>query len=244
MTVVITGAAGGIGKALAKAFADAGYRVALCCNKSIEEAQALKAELEEAGHADGVAVFRGSVAEEDAVKKMFAEIHDRFGLIDVLVNNAGVSSQNLLTDVTDAEYDRIMDTNLKGTFHCCREVLPDMVHKKRGAIVNISSMWGETGGSCEVVYSASKAGVIGLTKALAKEVGPSNIRVNCIAPGVIDTPMNAMHTEETLAELAEETPLGRIGTPEEVAHAALFLASDQASFVTGQVLGVNGGIVI
>ena len=175
---------------------------------------------------------------------MFGNITDTFGQPDVLINNAGVSSQQLFTDVTEEEYDRIMDTNLKGPFLCTKEVLPGMIYRKSGCIINISSMWGQVGGSCETIYSASKAGLIGLTKALAKEEGPSGIRVNCIAPGVIDTKMNAMHSEETMQALKEETPLERIGTPQDIANAALFLASDQASFITGQVLGVNGGMII
>ncbi|MBQ9067168.1 MAG: SDR family oxidoreductase [Clostridia bacterium] len=242
MTTVITGASGGIGQALARAFSEEGHAVALCCCHHPESAVELATELREAGRR--AEPFWADLADETQVKEMFGNIRDTFGEVDLLINNAGVSSQQLLPDVTVDEYDRIMDTNLKGAFLCIREVLPSMIRRKAGNILNISSMWGQVGGSCEVVYSASKAGLIGMTKALAKEVGPSGVRVNCIAPGVIDTPMNAMHSEETMAELAEETPLGRIGTPEDIADAALFLASDRASFLTGQVLGVNGGMVI
>lgn len=242
MTTVITGASGGIGQALARAFSEEGHAVALCCCHHPESAVELATELREAGRR--AEPFWADLADETQVKEMFGNIRDTFGEVDLLINNAGVSSQQLLPDVTVDEYDRIMDTNLKGAFLCTREVLPSMIRRKAGNILNISSMWGQVGGSCEVVYSASKAGLIGMTKALAKEVGPSGVRVNCIAPGVIDTPMNAMHSEETMAELAEETPLGRIGTPEDIADAALFLASDRASFLTGQVLGVNGGMVI
>ncbi|MBR5753306.1 MAG: SDR family oxidoreductase, partial [Clostridia bacterium] len=158
--------------------------------------------------------------------------------------NAGVASQMLLTDVSEEEYDHVMDSNVKSAFLTTRAFLPSMVRNKKGCIINVSSMWGQVGASCEVVYSASKAALIGMTKALAKEVGPSGIRVNCIAPGVIDTKMNAMHSEETIAGLAEDTPLGRLGTPEDVADVAVFLAGPRASFMTGQVLGVNGGLVI
>ena len=242
MTTVITGASGGIGQALARAFSEEGHAVALCCCHHPESAVELATELREAGRR--AEPFWADLADETQVKEMFGNIRDTFGEVDLLINNAGVSSQQLLPDVTVDEYDRIMDTNLKGAFLCIREVLPSMIRRKAGNILNISSMWGQVGGSCEVVYSASKAGLIGMTKALAKEVGPSGVRVNCIAPGVIDTPMNAMHSEETLAALAEATPRGRIGTPEDIADAALFLASDRASFLTGQVLGVNGGMVI
>ena len=241
-TAVITGASGGIGQALARSFAEAGYRTALCCCSPPEAAVELAQELRDKGF--DAEPFWADLTDTEQVHEMFGNIEDTFGPAEVLVNNAGVASQELLPDVTDEEYDHIMGVNLKGPFLCCREVLPPMIARKSGCIINISSMWGQVGGSCEVVYSASKAGVIGLTKALAKEVGPSGIRVNCIAPGVIDTAMNAMHSQETMDELAEETPLQRIGKPEDIAAAALFLASEQAGFVTGQVLGVNGGLII
>ncbi len=242
MVAVITGASGGIGKALGTAFAKAGYKTALCCHSHPEEAAELAQQLRDEGLE--AEPFWADLTDAEQVEEMIGNIEDTFGEIDVLVNNAGVASQMLFTDVSVEEYDRIMDTNVKGTFLCSKEVLSSMIYRKSGNIINISSMWGQVGGSCEVIYSASKAAVIGMTKALAKEVGPSNIRVNCIAPGVIDTPMNTMHGEETMKELAEETPLGRIGTPEDVASSALFLASEQASFITGQVLGVNGGMII
>lgn len=176
----------------------------------------------------------------DEVRAMFEKV----GAVDVLVNNAGVSSQKLFTDLSDDDWRETIGVNLDGVFYCCREALKPMISKKNGVIINISSMWGETGASCEVHYSASKAGVIGLTKALAKEVAPSNIRVNCIAPGVIMTDMMSDFDEETVSALREETPLGRLGTPEDIAETALFLASDKASFITGQTLSVNGGFVI
>ena len=175
---------------------------------------------------------------DDLVPRAEAEL----GAADLLVNNAGVALFGLLQDCSDADFDRVVGVNLKGVFNCCKRALPAMIAAKRGAIVNISSMWGSVGASCEAVYSASKAGVIGLTKALAKEVGPSGITVNCVAPGVIDTPMNAMLSPEAKAELAAQTPLGRLGTPSDVADAVAFLA--EASFVTGQTLGVDGGFIL
>ena len=242
MSIMVTGASGGIGSAVATAFAEAGEKVALCCNNNRDNAEALALDLQSAGCT--ALVYQADLTSAAAVEELVQNITADLGPVHVLVNNAGVSSISLLTDVTEEEYDRVMDTNLKSAFLCSKAVLPNMVHNKAGSIINISSMWGEVGASCEVIYSASKAGLIGFTKALAKEVGPSGIRVNCVSPGVIDTPMNAMHSAETMAELAEETPLGRIGTPEDVANAVLFLASDQASFITGQTLGVNGGMII
>ena len=164
--------------------------------------------------------------------------------IDALINNAAISQQMLFTDISEEDWDRMFAVNVKGAFHCTQAALPNMISRRSGAIVNISSMWGQVGASCEVHYSASKAAVIGFTQALAKEVGPSMVRVNCIAPGVIDTDMNAHLDEETMSCLADETPLMRIGSPDEVARAALFLCSENASFITGQVLGVNGGYII
>ena len=175
---------------------------------------------------------------------MLAQTERQFGPVEVLVNNAGIAQQALFTDVSEAEWDRMFAVNVKGMFHCTQGVLGNMISQKRGKIVNISSMWGQIGASCEVSYSAAKAAVIGLTKALAKEMGPSGIQVNCVAPGVIDTEMNAALDASTRAMLAEETPLGVLGTAEDVARAIVFLASPQADFITGQVLGVNGGFVI
>ena len=163
---------------------------------------------------------------------------------DLLVNNAGIAQQKLFTDVTEEEWDRIFAVNVKGLYTCCRAVVPHMVRRHAGSIINVSSIWGEVGASCEVPYSASKAAVIGFTKALAKELGPSGIRVNCVSPGVIATEMNAALDPETLDALREETPLGTIGTPEDAARAILWLAGEDSAFVTGQVLGVNGGFVI
>lgn len=238
-TVLITGASRGIGKAVAAAFAKAGYSVIINYNKSEASARALAAELTKTYGADCLAI-KADVSAADEVRAMF----EQTGSVDVLINNAGVSTQKLFTDITDEEWGKTVGVNLDGVFYCCREALKSMVEKKSGVIINISSMWGEVGASCEVHYSAAKAGVIGLTKALAKEVGPSGIRVNCIAPGVIMTDMMSGFDEASLNELKADTPLNRIGTPGDIARAAVFLASDEASFITGQTLGVNGGFVI
>ena len=241
--VLITGASGGIGAAVAEEFARAGYGLVLHYNKGEERAHALADRL----HSDyGVPALpcQADLSDTDAVNAMFTRATAEFGFIDTVVNNAGIAEQKLFTDLSDADWDRMINVNLSGTFRTCRAALPEMIRQKRGTIINISSMWGQVGASCEVAYSAAKAGVIGLTKALAKEVAPSGITVNCIAPGAIRTPMLDCFTEEDLAALAEETPVGRIGTPEDVATACVFLASEGARFITGQVLGVNGGFVI
>ena len=240
--VLITGASRGIGAACARAFAAAGCRVAVHYHRSADRALALIDELTAMG-ADAFAV-QADVSDSSQVKRMIAAVEERFGSIGVLVNNAGVALVGLLTDVADDEWRRVTDTNLGGVFACCRAALPAMIRAHRGCIVNIASMWGEVGASCEAVYSASKAGVIGLTKALAKELGPSGIRVNAVSPGVIMTDMMAGFTEDDLNALREEIPLGSLGTPEDVAAAVLFLASDEARYITGQVLSVNGGMVI
>ena len=242
MTVLITGASGGIGSEMAKAFAKAGYKVAINYNSSEDKAKSIAAEIIKNG---GIAnIYKCDVSNSKEVNEMVVKILEDFTTIDVLVNNAAVSYQGLVTDVTDLVYSKIMDVNVRGSFNVTRAVLPGMVRRKAGSIINISSMWGEVGASCEVVYSTSKAAIIGFTKSLAKEMGLSGIRVNCITPGVIDTAMNAIHTPETMKALIADTPLERIGTPKDIAKAALFLVSDDASFITGQVLGVNGGVVI
>lgn len=240
--VLITGASRGIGAECARAFARAGYDVAIHYNTSADMAEALCAELSAMG-SDAFTV-QADVSGSAFVREMFGRVYERFGSLDVLVNNAGASLINLLTDTSDEEWDHITDTDLGGVFMCCREALPAMIRAHKGCIINIASMWGETGASCEAVYSAAKAGVIGLTKALAKEVGPSGIRVNAVSPGVIMTDMMAGFGEEDLRALREEIPLGRLGEPSDVAAAVVFLASDEAGYITGQVLSVNGGMVI
>ena len=192
---------------------------------------------------DALAVA-ADVADRAQVDRMAAQVRQAFGDPDLLINNAGISQQALFTDLTEADWDRMFDVHVKGCFHCCQAVLPAMIRRHRGQILNLSSMWGQVGGSCEVHYSAAKAAVIGLTKALAKELGPSRIRVNCVAPGVIDTEMNGHLSPADLDALREETPLEAIGTPEDVANLLLFLASDKAGFITGQVIAPNGGLVI
>lgn len=238
--VLITGASGGIGKAAALAFAEKGYGVALQYCGNEKAARETAEEILFRGGSAGV--FQADLSREDEVEALFDEAEKQFGFFDVLVNNAGADWKGLLTDMTLSEWERLVGINCTGTFLCSRRALPPMVRKKTGCIVNVSSIWGEVGASCEAAYSASKAAVIGLTKALAKEMGPSGIRVNCVSPGVIDTPMNGDLTKEDLNVLREETPLSRIGTPEEVAEAILFLAEN--TFVTGQVLGVNGGFAL
>lgn len=233
----ITGGSSGIGKAAVRKFAGAGDRVAFTFLHSEAAARALESET-------GAFAIRADVSDSAQVNRARDAILSRFGKIDVLVCAAGVAGKGLLMDQTDEAYDRIMNTNLFGTFAAIRAVLPCMIERRGGSIVTVSSMWGETGGACEALYSASKAGIIGLTRAVAKEVGSAGIRVNCISPGVIDTPMNADLSPEDVDSLVEETPLGRIGMAEEVAEAICFLAGEGAGFITGQVLPVNGGIVI
>ncbi len=238
-TVIVTGGAKGIGSAIVKRFIKDGYKAAFTYNSSEEKAMALCEELGERCKA-----FKLDITDSNAVKKVFAEIEKDFGEIDVLVNNAGIAQQALFTDITDDMWHRMIETNLSGAFYCSRAVLPYMIHRKCGKIINISSVWGETGGSCEVHYSAAKAGLIGMTKALAKEVGLSGITVNCVSPGVIMTDMTSCFDESTLDELKSETPLNKIGTPKEVADAVAFLASENANFITGHDLAVNGGMNI
>ena len=236
---LVTGAAGGIGQAIAARLCRDGYHVILNCFHSTEAAAQLCGRLN-AEKSSCAEVVRADVSDFMQTETMFRDA----GEIDLLVNNAGVAQQKLFTDLTEDDWQRMISVDVTGVFHCCRFALPAMIRRKSGRIINISSMWGQVGASCEVHYSAAKAAVIGLTKALAKEVGPSGITVNCIAPGVIDTPMNAAFGPETMRELTEETPLCRLGTPEDIAAAVSFLASPEAGFITGQVLGVNGGFVI
>ncbi len=242
VNVLITGASRGIGAACAEAFAKAGWNVAVNYHKSAGKAEELVDRLRALG-ADAFAV-QADVSDSAQVSAMIEKVHKELGEIDALINNAGVSFVGLLTDMTDADWAKILNTNLSAVFYTCRAVLPEMVRRKKGAIVNVASMWGEVGASCEAAYAASKAGVIGLTKALAKEVGPSGIRVNTVSPGVVMTDMMAGFSEEDVAALKEETPLEMLGSPEDIADAALYLTSEKARFITGQVLSVNGGMVI
>ncbi len=238
-TVWISGAGRGIGAACAQAFAAAGWAVAIGWNTAREKAAALAEEINAAG---GCAMaVHTDVTSADSVRAAHAAIAKALGPVDCLVNNAGIARQQLFTDVTEADWDGMFEVTCKGMYRTARAVLPDMLHQKSGSIVNLSSIWGVVGASCEVPYSAAKGAVITFTQALAKELGPSGIRVNCVAPGVIETDMMAAFTAEDKAALAEETPLCRLGQPKEVAAAVLFLASDAAGFITGQTLGVDGG---
>lgn len=236
--VLISGGDRGIGAAAARAFYAAGYRVAVLYHTHAEEAARLEAEL------PGCRAFQCDVGSRASCEEAFGRAQQALGRVDVLVCNAGIAQQKLFTDITPAEWQRMLDVNLSGAFHLCQLALPGMIRRKTGRILTVSSMWGQTGGSCEVHYSAAKAGLIGLTKALAKEEGPSGITVNCVAPGVIDTDMMAAFTAEDKAALAEETPVGRLGSPAEVARLLVFLAGEDAGYITGQVFGVNGGLVI
>lgn len=237
---LVTGAAGGIGRAIAKRLCRDGFRVVIHYHHSESAAAELCSLINHEFGEQRAEIFCADVSDLGQTEAMFRAV----GEIDLLVNNAGVAQQKLFTQLTEEDWQRMIGVDLTGVFHCCRLALPGMIHRKSGRIINVSSMWGQVGASCEVHYSAAKAGVIGLTKALAKEVGPSGITVNCIAPGVIDTPMNSQLDAETIHELEEETPLCRIGTPEDIAAAVSFLASEEAGFITGQILGVNGGFVI
>ena len=246
-TVLVTGASRGIGSEIAARFVREGYRVVLNYRLHEREAKELAEKLEAGRPAipgGWVLPVRADVSDFSQVREMFALARERFGPVDVLVNNAGVAQQKLFTDLTPQDWERMFAVDVNGVFHCCQLALKDMIRRHRGKIVNVSSMWGQVGASCEVHYSAAKAAVIGLTRALAKEVGPSGIQVNCVAPGVIGTEMNGALSEDTLRELREETPLGRIGTARDIADAVFFLSGKESDFITGQVLGVNGGFVI
>ncbi len=242
-TVLITGASRGIGAATARLFAQNGWTVGINYNASEQAARNLADEI--AAFGGKAVLFQGDVSQSEQAADVVARAEREFGVLDALVCNAGVAlPQQLLTDTTDEQWRKVMGVDLDGVFYTIRSAVPGMVRRQKGSIITVSSMWGVTGGSCEVAYSAAKAGVIGLSRALAKELGPSHIRVNCVAPGVIDTEMNGALDEESMAALEDETPLGRIGRGEDVARSILYLAGEESSFVTGQVLQVNGGIVI
>ena len=237
-TVLVTGASRGIGRAIALAFAKEGYHVFLNCNHSVIQLEKVRAEIEELPNASCDMAI-GDVGNPDHVEKMFKSIYKKCDCLDVLVNNAGIAHIGLLSEMTDKEWNRIIQTNLSSVFYCSRAVIPEMVAKKAGKIINISSMWGTAGASCEAAYSATKAGVHGLTKALAKELAPSNIQINAIACGVIDTDMNQQLSEEDKIILKNEIPASRFGTPEEVADMVIQLVNSP-TYLTGQVIGFDG----
>lgn len=236
-TALVTGGTGGIGEAICRKLAEDGYYVIINYFSAEEKAEIIAKELSSEA-------VRFDVSDRESVRTVCSELCGRLGGIDLLVNNAGVSEIGLFTHVSDENADRIININLMGTMNCSRTLLPEMISKKSGCIINISSMWGECGASCEVDYSASKAGIIGFTKALAKEVAPSGIRVNCVSPGFILTEMNKSFSEEDLQLIKEDIPLGMFGKPGHIADAVCFLASDKAEYITGQILGVNGGMII
>lgn len=241
-TVIVTGASKGIGATTAIHFAERGYNVVINYNNSYQSAKLLTTSLKSRGFS--VIQIKADVSNRMETDLLIKETIDKFGSIDILVNNAGISQIGLIDEIDDYDAQRIFDVNLKGVYNCCRSVTPYMVNQKYGRIINITSMWGQVGASCEVAYSASKAGVIGLTKALAKELAPSNITVNAISPGLIETSMNANVSIDDLNSFVEDIPLGRIGNTSDVANAVLFLANDSSDYITGQVIGVNGGYVV
>ncbi len=236
-TVLINGGSRGIGAEFVRAFAKNGYSVAFTYKNS-------KAAAEELAFETGAVAIYADSAKYDDVVGAVRIAKDKIGEIDILINNAAISYVGLITDMTVDEWNNLFAVNVTSAFMYAKEILPQMINKKSGRIINISSMWGNIGASCEVAYSASKAALIGFTRALAKEVGPSGITVNAVAPGVVNTEMNAHLSAEDMAVLKEETPLMRIGETQDIANAVLFLASDAASFITGEVLNVNGGFVI
>ena len=235
--IVVTGASRGIGREIAKTLSRENNKVIACYNNSEKEATILKEELEKENKK--IDIIKGDISKREDCKKIVEYVINKYKKIDVLINNAGISTYNLFTDITDEEWDRTINTNLNSVFYMSQETVKYMIKQKEGSIINISSIWGIVGASCEVAYSVSKAGIDGMTKALAKELGPSNIRVNSIAPGLIDTGMNNDLTKEELDNIINETPLCKIGKPEDIAKCIKWLVEDE--FTTGQVISINGG---
>lgn len=241
-TVIVTGGSRGIGKAICKEFAKSQYNVVINYNESHEKAMNLLIDLKKTN--SNIIALKADISKPRDCEYLIKKTIDEFGKIDVLVNNAGICEQKLFTEISVGDWHHMINVNLFGTFCCTQLAVKNMLKNHRGKIINMSSIWGLSGASCEVHYSASKAGVIGLTKALAKELAPSNIQVNCIAPGVINTKMNANLTPDEISELTGQIPLGRFGEPHEVAKTALFLASTNANYITGQVITVSGGFLV
>lgn len=237
---LITGASGGIGREIALRLAEDGFNIAACYCTDENGIRELENELKKTNAE--YRLYKADVSDYDRMKEIFADAAGFFGGVSVLVNNAGMAQQKLFTDITQDEFDRITDVNFKGVFNCCQCAVPFMVNRKQGKIINISSMWGIYGASCETVYSATKAAVIGLTKALARELAPSNIQVNCVAPGAVDTKMNNNLSAEEKADFAREIPMGRFGTAKEIAGVVSFLASSDSDYVTAQVITADGGL--
>lgn len=236
-TIIVTGASRGIGAAIVKMLAKEDYNIVLNYNKSEEIAKKMQEEFTKQGK--NVEIFKADVSKREEVKKLIEFTINKFKKIDVLINNAGISQTRLFTDITDEDWNNMLNVNLNSVFYMTQEVLPYMIHEKDGCIINISSIWGITGAACETHYSVAKAGVDAMTKSLAKELGPSNIRVNSIAPGIIDTDMNKYLSDEELANIEEEIPLGKIGSPETIAKCVKWLIEDD--YTTGQIIGINGG---
>lgn len=241
-TAFVTGGSRGIGRAIVRRLAAEGYAVGINCLRSREQAEALAEELQAQGCA--ALAVQADVADREAITAAIRRVEDAFGPVTALVNNAGIAQNDLFQDTPEVLWHRMFAVHADGAFHTIQAVLPHMLHEKSGGIVNISSIWGLRGAACEASYAASKAALIGLTRSLAAELAPSNIRVNCIAPGVIATDMVAGLGEDTMSMLTEQTPMGRLGRPEDIAAAAAFFLREEASFITGQVLTVDGGFIV
>ena len=241
-TALVTGSSRGIGRAVARELAHQGWAVGINYLHREDKAQERVEELTAAGCQ--AAAFQADVADGAAVASMVKELGETFSPVELVVNNAGVAGQSLFQDISDEMWNRYLAVNLGGARNTIKAALPHMISEKRGCIVNISSIWGQRGASCEVAYACTKAGIIALTRSLAMELAPSGIRVNCVAPGVINTDMVQVLGQETLDDLAKETPLGRLGTPEDIAYAVSFFASERAGFITGQVLTADGGFIV
>lgn len=238
--VIVTGGSRGIGAGIVNLLAKENYNIVLNYNQSEKKAKEIQKELKEQGKA--IEIFKADVSKREDVKKLIQFTLEKFKKIDVLINNAGISQTKLFTDITDDDWNDMIQKNLNSVFYCTQEVLPTMIHQKNGCIINISSIWGMVGASCEVHYSVAKAGIDGMTKALAKEVGPSNIRVNSIAPGIIDTDMNAKYSKEDIDTIKQEIPLETIGKTKDIARCVKWLIEDE--YTTGQVIAINGGWAI